>query len=80
MALVTYKWSIEEWHELVETGLLEGKPVEFLEGEIVEMSPEGIEHSYTNNNVAKYLRKILQDLADVHESHPWLPDTSSPKS
>ena len=45
MTLTTYKWSIEEWHELVDAGLLEGKPVEFLEGEIVKVSPEGIEHS-----------------------------------
>jgi len=79
MALVTYKWSIEEWHELIKTGLLEGKPVEFLEGEIVEVSPEGIEHSYTNNNVAKYLRNILLDLADVHESHPITLDNSEPE-
>ena len=79
MALITYKWSIEEWHELVETGLLEGKPVEFLEGEIVEVSPEGIEHSYTNDSVVKYLRKVLLDLADVRESHPITLDNSEPE-
>ena len=56
MTITTYKWSIEEWHELVDSGLLEGKSVEFLEGEIIEVSPEGVEHSYTNNSVVKYLR------------------------
>ena len=55
MTLTTYKWSIEQWHKLVESGLLEGKPVELLEGEIIEMSPEGIPHSYTNDSVVKYL-------------------------
>ncbi len=38
---------------LVESGLLEGKPFELLEGEIIEMSPEGIPHSYTNDSVVK---------------------------
>ena len=79
MTLTTYKWSIEEWHELVDTGLLEGKPVEFLEGEIVEVSPEGIEHSYTNISVVKYLRNILLDLAEVIESHPITLDNSEPE-
>ena len=79
MTLTTYKWSIEEWHKLVNSGLLEGKPVEFLEGEIVEVSPEGIEHSYTNDSVVKYLRSSLSNLADVRESHPITLDNSEPE-
>jgi Uma2 family endonuclease len=79
MTLSTYKWSIEEWHELVDSGLLEGKAVEFLEGKIIEVSPEGVEHSYTNNSVVKYLRSILTDLADVRESHPITLDNSEPE-
>ncbi len=79
MTITTYKWSIEEWHELVESGLLEGKPVELLEGEIIEMSPEGIPHSYTNDSVVKYLRKVLEGLADVKESHPITLDNSEPE-
>ena len=79
MTLTTYKWSIEEWHELVNTGLLKGKSVEFLEGEIIEVSPEGIEHSYTNDSVVKYLRSLLANLADVKESHPITLDNSEPE-
>jgi Uma2 family endonuclease len=79
MTLTIYKWSIEEWHELVDSGLLEGKSVEFLEGEIIEVSPKGIEHSYTNNSIVKYLRSILTDLADVRESHPITLDNSEPE-
>lgn len=78
MTLTTYKWSIEEWHEIVNSGLLEGKPVEFLSGEIISMSPEGIEHSYTNHSVANYLRGVLNDLACVRESHPITLDDSEP--
>ena len=79
MTLTTYKWSIEEWHELVEFGLLEGKSVEFLEGEIIEVSPEGIEHSYTNTSLVKYLRDILVNLTEVIESHPITLDNSEPE-
>ena len=79
MTLTTYKWSIEEWHELVNSGLMEGKPVEFLEGEIIEVSPEGIEHSYTNDTVVNYLRRVLSNLAYVKESHPITLDNSEPE-
>jgi Uma2 family endonuclease len=79
MTLTPYKWSIEEWHEIVNSGLLEGKPVEFLEGEIILVSPEGIEHSYTNDSVANYLRGILSNLAYVKESHPITLDKSEPE-
>ena len=79
MAAIIYKWSIDEWHELINSGVLEGKPVELLEGDIVEMSPEGIEYSYTNDSIVKYLRSILANLADVKESHPITLDNSEPE-
>ena len=79
MTLATYKWSIEEWHELVDSGLLEGKSVEFLEGEIVKVSPEGVEHRYTNSSLVKYLRTIFDNLAEIQESHPITLDNSEPE-
>ncbi|HAC63107.1 MAG TPA: hypothetical protein DCF68_06090 [Cyanothece sp. UBA12306] len=79
MASIIYKWSIDEWHELVESGVLEGKPVEFLEGDIIEMSPEGIEHSYTNQSVSDYLRDLLKGQAQIREAHPITLDNSEPE-
>ncbi len=79
MTSIIYKWSIDEWHELVNSGVLEGKPVELLEGNIVEMSPEGIEHSYTNRSVVKYLRRLLADLAEVIQAQPITLDNSEPE-
>ena len=70
MTITTYKWSIDEYHLLIESGLLEGKSVELLDGEIVEMSPEREEHSYTNDDVAELLRTKLKGLAKIRESHP----------
>jgi Uma2 family endonuclease len=79
MASIIYKWSIDEWHELVDSGILEGKPVELLEGDIIEMSPEGIEHSYTNQSVSDYLRDLLKGQAQVRDSHPITLDNSEPE-
>ncbi len=79
MTSIIYKWSIDEWHELVDSGILEGKPVELLEGEIIEMSPEGIEHSYTNQSVSDYLRNLLKGKAQIRESHPITLDNSEPE-
>ncbi|WP_107670572.1 Uma2 family endonuclease [Cyanothece sp. BG0011] len=79
MTSIIYKWSIDEWHELVNSGILEGKPVELLEGDIIEMSPEGIEHSYTNQSVSDYLRDLLKGKAQIRESHPITLDNSEPE-
>ena len=79
MTLTTYKWSIEEWHDLVDSGVLAGKRVELLEGEIIAMSPEGIPHRNTNHKVVKYLRKLLDGIAEVYESHPITLDNSEPE-
>jgi hypothetical protein len=35
-----YKWSVEDYHQIINSGVLEGKSVELLEGEIIEISPE----------------------------------------
>jgi Uma2 family endonuclease len=74
-----YKWSVADYHQMIETGLLEGKPVELLEGQIIEMSPEGVPHRFTNHTVVKYLRSLLTDLAEVFESHPITLDNSEPE-
>ena len=79
MTVTTYKWSISQWHDLIDTGVLAGKPVELLNGEIVEMSPEGIPHTYTNQSVSDYLREIFQALALIRESHPVTLDNSEPE-
>jgi hypothetical protein len=34
------RWSLEDYHRMIDTGILAGRQVELLAGEIVEMSPE----------------------------------------
>ena len=64
------KWSVEDYHRMIESGVLNNRSVELLEGEIVEMSPEGPLHRFTNDTVAEYLRELLRGRAKVFEAHP----------
>ncbi|HHP7230940.1 MAG TPA: Uma2 family endonuclease [Xenococcaceae cyanobacterium] len=79
MSVTTYKWTLEQWHQLVETGVLARQNVEFIEGEIVEMSPEGIPHSFSNESIGNYLRKLLGEVAIVRERYPITLDNSEPQ-
>ncbi|MEH2315922.1 Uma2 family endonuclease [Nostoc sp.] len=59
------KWSVDDYHRMVEAGILRGRHVELLAGEIVEMSPESPIHYTTAKRGAKYLEELLSGRADV---------------
>ena len=77
--VTTYKWTMEQWYQLIETGVLADAEVEFLDGEIIEMSPEGIPHSFTGRSVGNYLRSLLTDVALISEAYPITLDNSEPR-
>lgn len=74
-----YKWSVEDYHRIIEAGVVDGKSVELLSGEIVTMSPEKPIHSSRIDSVADYLRNVLQGKAKVREAHPITLDNSEPE-
>jgi Uma2 family endonuclease len=74
-----YKWTVEDYHQIIESGVLEGKSVELLAGEILTMSPEKPIHSSRIDTVADYLRETLQGTAKVREAHPVTLDNSEPE-
>ncbi len=70
------KWSIKEYHHMIEAGILSKRRVELLDGEIIEMSPEGPLHRKINDSVAEYLREKFRGCAKIYEAHPvTLPDS-----
>lgn len=70
------KWSIEDYHNMIAAGILSERRVELLEGQIIEMSPEGPLHRKINDSMAEYLREQLRGSAKIYESHPIsLPDS-----
>ena len=74
-----YKWTIADYHQIIESGVLDGKSVELLEGEIVTVSPEKPIHSSKIDSIADYLREALQGIAKVREAHPITLDNSEPE-
>lgn len=80
MSIVTAKWSLPDYHQMIEAGILEDRKVELLRGEIIEMSPEGAPHSFYATEAGEYLRQLLGNRAKIREAHPiTLPDDSEPE-
>jgi Uma2 family endonuclease len=80
MSITIAKWTIEQYHELVNTGVLADRQVELLAGNIIEMSPEGMSHAVYCSDAVDYLRQLLGDNAKVREAHPiTLPNYSEPE-
>jgi Uma2 family endonuclease len=80
MSIVTAKWSLQDYHQMIDTGLLDDRQVELLTGEIIEMSPEGVSHSFHCTETSEYLRQLLGNRAKIKEAHPiTLPNNSEPE-
>lgn len=74
------KWTLEEYHQLVNAGMLANKQVELIRGEIVEMAPEGEPHAYFSTASDKYLTQQLGERALVRQAKPiTLPNQSEPE-
>ena len=78
-AQTVMKWTVEDYHRLIETGLLARRRVQLIAGDIVEMAPEGPTHSYTIQTGADHLRQRLSGKALVSEAHPITLPTSEPE-
>ena len=63
------KWSVDDYHRMIEAGILRDRRVELLAGEIVEMSPDPI-HYNTAKRGARYLEELLTGRADVRFNGP----------
>ena len=74
-----HKWTVKDYHQIIESGILEGKSVELLQGEITTMSPEKPIHSSQIDTVSDYLRNKFQGIAKVREAHPVTLDNSEPE-
>lgn len=73
------KWSIEDYHRMIEAGILLDRRVELLCGEIVEMSPETPLHYNTAKRGARYLERLLEGLAEVRFNGPITLADSEPE-
>jgi hypothetical protein len=78
MTLTTAKWTLDDYHRMIEAGILDGRSVELLWGEIIEMAPEGEPHASASVEAGEYLMRLLGDRAQVRPAKPiTLPSVSS---
>jgi Uma2 family endonuclease len=79
IAETTAKFSVKDYHKIVESGILHNQQVELINGLILEMSPEGTEHTFIGETFADYLRRLTQGSAWIREARPITLSTSEPE-
>ncbi|NJM45989.1 MAG: Uma2 family endonuclease [Alkalinema sp. RU_4_3] len=78
MTVTLAKWTLEQYHQMIESGVLDDARVELLNGEIVEIPSEGPDHAYFNTTAANLLRKALEGRAELRDGKPiTLPEYAS---
>lgn len=73
------KFSIDEYHRIVEAGVLHDRRIELIEGELIELSPESPYHANCNHKIYKYLLRLFEGIADVRSGHPITLSNSEPE-
>ncbi len=66
-----------EFEALVDTGVMEGKPVELLGGELITMSPQGSRHSFVIKALNRQLAPLMGQALDVGVQVPLAIDDES---
>lgn len=80
MTTAKTQWTLDQYHRMVDAGVLEDEQVELLRGEIVLMSPEGIPHANKRIKAGSRLQTLLGDRAQVRPAAPiTLMDGSEPE-
>lgn len=73
------QWTVEDYHKMIEAGILNERPVELIAGKIIDMSPEGSIHTFINYRGVIYLRSLLGERAIIREAHPITLANSEPE-
>ena len=72
-------WSVEDYHRMIEAGILNDRRVELLAGEIVEVSPETPIHYNVAKRGVRYLEELLAGRAEVRFNGPITLSDSEPE-
>ncbi|MBD2327511.1 Uma2 family endonuclease [Alkalinema sp. FACHB-956] len=73
------KWSVDDYHHMIDAGILHDRRVELLAGDIIEMTPEKPIHYSRARRTSQYLAILLQGLADVRFNGPITLANSEPE-
>lgn len=70
MTVTIARWTLADYHHLVQAGLLAGRSIELLNGLIVEMPPEGPEPADTSTRLMPLLWGVAQGRYQVRAAKP----------
>jgi Uma2 family endonuclease len=79
MTITLTKWSVDDYHQMIAAGILCDRPVELLQGNIVEMAPENPIHYYAAEEDSDYLKSLLKGKAKVRFNGPITLQDSEPE-
>lgn len=79
MTQTRVRWTVEDYHRMIEAGILRDRNVELLSGEIHQMAPEGPPHTYYGGSLADRFREHLAGQALVREARPVTLADSEPE-
>lgn len=70
MTVTIAKWTLEQYHQMIAAGVLDQCAVELLNGEIIEMPPEGEPHAYFRTELKDELAAKLGRRAKIRDAAP----------
>jgi Uma2 family endonuclease len=73
------KLTLDQYHKMIDAGILVDRKIEFIEGELIEMAPEKPIHSGSGNILFKRLYDNLRDRATVRFNSPITLSNSEPE-
>lgn len=79
MSVTTAKFTVEDYHKMIDAGVLADRRIELIDGELLELSPEKPFHSGVNNRLIKYLYDKLRGIAEVRSGLPITLSNSEPE-
>ncbi len=74
------RFSLEEYHRLIELGFFQNERVELIRGELVNMAAKGTKHATCCRNLVRELGKVIVGIAELQCQDPiTLPSGSEPE-
>ncbi len=76
-----YHFSLDEYHDLVETGFFKREDrIQLIEGELIMMPPHSPEHSANSTSLRRRIERVLPDHLLLREAQPVsIPPNSEPE-
>lgn len=78
MTVTIARWTLADYHGMLRAGLFESRPIELLNGLIIEMPPEGPEHADASTRLMPQLWSVARGRYQVRAAKPIsIPPTDS---